>query len=147
MRVLLDTNVLLDFYLRRPGFFEDAAALFVAAWLGLTETWASAKSFTDVFYVGAKAVGPDAIQSAMESSLATLRVCSISDEDIRLCLSRRWKDFEDCVVARAAERVRADLIVTRDAKGFELAPIEVCSPAQALVRIGQPGFDLHSVFE
>lgn len=105
----------------------------------MTEIWASAKSFTDVFCIGAKAVGSNAIQSAMENSLATLRVCMITGEDIRTCLSRHWKDFEDCFVARAAERVKADFIVTRDARGSSSRPSRSPTPSKPLAASNRRG--------
>ena len=132
MRLLLDTNVLIDYYLSRPVYCDDARQLFALAVRGKAELWASAKSFTDIFYVGRKAVGSEAMQRAIEASLAHLDVCSITMDDIQASLAERWPDFEDCLVARAAAKVKADYLVTRDANGFTRSTVPAISPAQAV---------------
>lgn len=135
MRLLLDTNVLVDYYLVRAPFAADAARVFAAGRLGDVELWASAKSFTDAFYVGRKALGSERMQRVMAASLGTLHACSIDHEDVVTCLALLWSDFEDCLVARAAEKVRADLLITRDLSGFERAKVQIASPGEALARI------------
>lgn len=148
MRLFLDTNILIDFYLRRRPFFIDASRLFVMRSLGDAELWASAKSFTDVFFVSSKAVGSQAIQEAMEHSLPYLRICSIDAADVQAALADRWPDFEDRLVARAAEKVDADYIITRDRTGFERSRIRHLSPTDLFDLIEREqglryeGFDL-----
>ena len=50
MKLLLDTCVLIDYFGCREPFFEACSSLRIAEWHGEFELWASAKSFTDVFY-------------------------------------------------------------------------------------------------
>ena len=144
MRLFIDTNVLIDYYLNREPFRTAARLLFVGRSFGDLELWVSAKSFTDIFYFGCKAVGSKAIQGAMEASLAWINQCSISSADIQTALARRWDDFEDCLIDVAAQKVKADYIVTRDAKGFERSAIPVVSPDQLLGVLEQ---DLRVTYE
>ena len=51
MKLFLDTNVLIDLYQQRHPFYEDVKKLQVMEEFGDAELWASAKSFTDIFYV------------------------------------------------------------------------------------------------
>lgn len=39
-----------------------------------------------------------------------------------------WDDLEDCLIALAAERVGADYLITRDAKGFARSTVPAVSP-------------------
>lgn len=68
MRVLLDTNVLIDLYTQRPPEGDIAQKLLVMKEFGDVELWVSAKSFTDVFYVLHKTYSSDYVQSAFEES-------------------------------------------------------------------------------
>ena len=50
MRVLIDTNVLLDFLLQRELFFQDAERLFQAIDSGQIFGYVTATTLTDIFY-------------------------------------------------------------------------------------------------
>lgn len=132
MRLLLDTCVLMDFFLGREPFVHDVRRLFVMRYFRDTELWTSAKSYTDLFYVGARAHGAARMQEMVKSALPELKVCSIDQQDIRTALAERWDDFEDCIVWQAARKVRADFIVTRNEKDFARSDIPALSPAALL---------------
>lgn len=128
MRILLDTNVLIDLYTQRPPDGGIAQRLLVMKTFGDAELWVSAKSFTDVFYVLHKTYSSEYIQKAFEESLQWLEVCSVDGADIRRAAGRRWSDFEDCLIDVCAEKVRADYLLTRDAKGFVDVHVPVMTP-------------------
>lgn len=128
MRVLLDTNVLIDLYTQRPPEGDIAQKLLVMKEFGDVELWVSAKSFTDVFYVLHKIYSSDYVQSAFEESYQWLEICSVDSADIHRATSRRWTDFEDCLVDVCAEKVKADFLLTREEKGFAQAHVPVMSP-------------------
>ena len=77
MRVLLDTNVLIDLYTKRPPEGDVAQKLLIMHEFGDAELWVSAKSFTDVFYVLHKTYSSERIQSAFEESYRWLNICSL----------------------------------------------------------------------
>ena len=128
MRLLLDTCVLIDYFGRREPFFEACNALRVADWFGEVELWASAKSFTDVFYVLSRHAASMDIQRAFSASSSFLHIASIDGGDIMRAAQEGWDDFEDCLIAQAAKKIGADWIVTRDVKGFTRSRIPVMTP-------------------
>lgn len=132
MKLLLDTCVLIDYFGRRDPFFEACNSLRVGEWFGEFELWASAKSFTDVFYVLSRHIPPDDIQRAFRASASFLRIASIDGDDILEAARDSWDDFEDCLVARAARNIGADLIVTRDKGGFSRSRIPVMTPDEVV---------------
>lgn len=135
MRLLADPNVLLDYLLRRPGYGEDIRDLFVMDFYGDAELWASAKSFTDVFFVARKAIGSQAAQKNIRALLERLHVVAIDGDDVRAAADACWPDFEDCLIARAAEKVKAGYIVTRDKAGFSRADIPALTPRELLEEV------------
>lgn len=130
MRLLLDTNVLIDLYTRRPPQGDVAQKLLIMEQFGDVELWASAKSFTDLFYVLSKTYSSERIHGAFRESFRWLSLCGIEPDDIKLATERQWDDFEDCLVALCAEKVKADYLLTRDARGFMKSAVPTLSPKE-----------------
>ncbi|HIW77401.1 MULTISPECIES: PIN domain-containing protein [Gordonibacter] len=137
MRLLLDTNIMLDLFACREEFVKEAYALKGMALFNEAELWVSAKSFTDVFYLmrGEDEFTSETIQDIFLDNLTYLNVCSVDKEDIVESAKSKWPDFEDCLVARCADKVKADYLLTRDKKGFKLANVAWCSPADFFERL------------
>lgn len=137
MRLLLDTNIMLDLFACRKEFCKEAFALKAMALCEDADLWVSAKSFTDVFYLmnRKKEFDSEAILRVFLENLEYLNVCGIDREDIVESAKENWPDFEDCLVARCAEKVKADLLITRDAGGFDRSSVASCSPADFFERL------------
>ena len=123
MKFLLDTNVLVDYFGARRPFCDQWELINALQMTGYAELWASAESYTDAFYLLRRAVGSEKLQDMFLESLSFVRVCSVDEDDIRKAAERSWSDFEDCLIAVCAEKVKADYIITRDAGGFKRSKI------------------------
>lgn len=132
MKLLLDTNVLIDYFGRREPYFKDWLTLLVMQDFGDVELWVSAKSFADVFYIARKQIGSLRLQQMFSASLQFLRICSIGSLDIEEATTAAWDDFEDCLIDIAAKKVKADFIITRDLSGFSKAHIPALSVRQLI---------------
>jgi predicted nucleic acid-binding protein len=128
MRLLIDTNLLVDYFGGRQPFCKSWDKINAMQLAGAAELWASAESYTDVFYLLRKAVGSDRLQAMFLESLDFINVCSIDAGDVRVAAERSWPDFEDCLIDVCAEKVKADYIISRDEKGFVRSRTEVFSP-------------------
>lgn len=128
MRILLDTNVLIDVYARRQPFEKDAVRLIVMSVLGDAELWATSNSFTDVFFVLQKTFSSGEIKGMIERSFEWINVCSVDSDDVKRALSCRWPDFEDCIVDVCAKKIKADYVLTRDRSGFAFSKEVVLDP-------------------
>ncbi|MEG0791550.1 MAG: PIN domain-containing protein [Gordonibacter sp.] len=131
MRLLLDTNIMLDLFACREEFYREALSLKAMGLYEDADLWVSAKSFTDVFYLMKKsgAYDNDTIQDIFLDNLSYLNVCKIERADIVESAKAKWPNFEDCLIARCAEKVKADALLTRDRKGFASSSVPPCSPA------------------
>ena len=130
MRAFLDTNVLIDLLTERPPEGVEAVKLLAMQELGDVELWASAKSFTDMFCVMRKETPSEVVQLAFIDILEYLQVCELGCEDIRAAAERKWTDFEDCLIDVCAEKIRADVLLTRDKDGFKQSRLKTASPKQ-----------------
>lgn len=130
MRVLIDTNVLIDYFGAREQFYNDAVKLKAASFFGDIELWATSNSFTDVFYILNKEYKSHIIQDMFLTSKEFLHICSVASSDVYDASNEKWSDFEDCLVHRCALKIKADALVARDNRGFTHAQIPCFTPAE-----------------
>lgn len=128
MKLLLDTNVLIDFLGRKPPFFENAQRIVAAGYFGDAQLWAPAQSFRDAFYVLSHFADPHRVQAAMGSLLEIVNLVDLTGADMAKAIRLDWDDFEDCLVAVSAQKVGADYLITRDAKGFGQSMVPAKAP-------------------
>ncbi|WP_223807710.1 type II toxin-antitoxin system VapC family toxin [Pseudanabaena sp. UWO311] len=72
MRVLIDTNVVLDFLQEREPFVKDAARLFARIDAGEIEGFIAATKITNIYYIVRRASGMEAAQNAIAQVLEDL---------------------------------------------------------------------------
>ena len=124
-KVFMDTDVVLDFVLRREPHFMDAAKLFQAGMERKIELLVSASSLKDVFYFARKAVLPT--QSGSEKRgrevirllLQIAEVCPLDRLMWEEALQSVLKDTEDALQLACAGRNQADFLVTRNFKDYQ----------------------------
>ena len=132
IRILLDTNVLIDYLARREPFFETACKLRIAAHFDDVELWVCPQSFSDAEHVLRRAIPTDQLRSMMLGCLEFLHIAAPSAADLHDALASSWPDLEDFLIARGAERVKASYLLTRDEKGFTESNVTALSPAEFL---------------
>ena len=132
LTVLIDTNVLLDVILGREPWVEEAAQLLDAVAAGAVAGAMAAHAVTTVYYVTEQAKGHAVAATAVSDLLELLPVVPLDSADFTRALTLGLRDFEDAVQVAAALRVGARILVTRNAKDFRGAPVEVRSPSDVL---------------
>lgn len=130
MRVLLDTDVLLDVALaREPHAMQSAAVLrwaeaggeAVVAWHTLANCAYLLKGGGRIFLI---------------QLLRMVEVASTGTADARRALELPMADLEDAFQAAAALAWRADVIVTRNVRDFRRSPVRALTPSVFLKQIG-----------
>lgn len=128
MNLLLDTNVFIDYLGRKEPFFPAAQQVVGAGFFGDATLWVADLSTKDAFYALNHFMDSARIQKAMLKAFEVVRPVALSADDTIRAARLQWDDYEDCLVALCAERVRADYLITRDPKGFERSSVPVMSP-------------------
>ena len=134
-RVLLDTNVVLDFLLDRAPFADAAAALWQANDEGRIEAYVSVITPVNVFYIARKLKGAATARQLVGSLLATCRVCGPDRDLLLLALALPMKDFEDAVQVVSAQAESIDALVTRDPTDYKGVDFPVISVAGLLAQL------------
>ena len=117
IKVLLDTNVILDIALKRPQFYEDAAAVFQKMFENKITGYISASSVTDIFYI-LKRAKIDAF-THLKQLLKIIDILNVDKDIILFALYSGWFDFEDAVQAQIAVENEMDIIITRNTKDYQ----------------------------
>ena len=128
MRVLIDTNVVLDFLQEREPFVENAARLFERIDAGGIEGFIAATTITNIYYIVRRSAGKIVAQDAILQVLSDLNICAVDLNVLEQALALNFEDFEDAVQYACAVVDGVDAIVTRDASGFTNAAIPVVLP-------------------
>lgn len=140
MDLVLDNNIVLDHIDRREPFYELSRRVCLLGVVGEANTYISVNMLTDIYYLLRKDYGSQVAQDMIENNLAFLQLVGISAEDAQKALAARWGDFEDCLVARCAEKIKADYIVTRNVKDFRASSVEAVTPEELFARLEEQGF-------
>ncbi|MBP0031066.1 PIN domain-containing protein [Roseofilum sp. Guam] len=128
MRILIDTNVVLDFLQEREPFVDSAARLFERIDAGEIEGFIAATTITNIYYIVRKTAGRQVAQDAIAQVLSDLNICPVNLDILEQALRLNFEDFEDAVQYVCAVGYNVDAIVTRDASGFLSAEIPVVLP-------------------
>ena len=133
MKIAFDTNVILDAMIRREDW-EVAEALFMAVSEDKAEGVITANTVTDIYYITRKRLGDQKTREAIWNLMSLFEIAPVDEKVCFDALATPMKDFEDAVMAVAAKRVGAEIVVTRD-EGFLSegnAPIRAVSPKEAM---------------
>jgi predicted nucleic acid-binding protein len=131
-RLLFDLNVVLDVLFERTPHVLEAAALWRASKEGDAFGLLPAHAFTTIHYLVRHERGADFARHALADLLSVFHVAAVDDAVIRRAASLNWKDFEDAVVAAAAEGAGCEAIVTRNPAHFAKSSVPVLVPKAAL---------------
>ena len=89
MKLLLDTNILLDCMMGRQPFAADARKLLISGALGEVDLWMSPSQFTDAFYLlteGGKPRLAESVKLRLLKVKRLARICTLGEHDIESAL-------------------------------------------------------------
>jgi predicted nucleic acid-binding protein len=128
VRILIDTNIVLDFLLQRKPFFKDADILFQVIDAGQAVGYVTATTLTDIFYISRKhSRSLEQARLAVSVTLTAMAICPIDRSVLESAFNSGLTDFEDAVQIFCAVTQGLDAIVTRDAQGFLSCTCVICS--------------------
>lgn len=134
MKILLDTNVLMDVVANRQPWVEDALVLFELANQKKITLVATDCSFVNITYINRKLFAKEELYSLLEELREFVHVIEMGEAVIDDAIRSRWNDFEDCAQYYAAKCEKVDYIITRNEKDFSASDIPVLSPHSFLLK-------------
>lgn len=128
MRVLLDTNVLLDVLLNRQPWSVDASAVWTLNDEHKIHGFVAASTFTDIYYIARRIKDSTTALRAIQVCLTAFDICAVDKSTIMQAYSLSGNDFEDNVLIACAGLSGMDAIVTRNPTDFQHALIPIYTP-------------------
>lgn len=130
MRVLIDTNVILDVWLAREPFLQDSARILSAAEKSQITGIICPTTITTLHYLVKKEKGDSKARNLLQDLLRICEVGSLRKPEIEAALQSRMRDFEDAVIESVALESRADVIATRNLSDFRYSGVPAKEPHQ-----------------
>lgn len=136
MRILIDTNILIDFFSKRPQFYDNAYIIMKLCASKRVDGCIAAHSVMNSFYILRKEFSPEERRSTLIDLCKIVYVVGIDKAKIISALENdHFSDVEDCLQTECAKDFSADYIVTRNIKDFEQSVIPAITPDQFLKMI------------
>ncbi len=132
MRILVDTDVLLDVALDREPHTEASARLLTACESNKIDGFLAWHSLSNFYYLVGTVRGEGDARQFLLDLVAFMSVAPTTTESLRFAGRLAIRDFEDAMQVAAAEACGADWIVTRNVRDFLRSPIRAVTPAAFL---------------
>ena len=137
MRVLLDTNVLLNWLIESNTKHLESARLVMSCLMDETEGFVTSHSLTDIFYVLRKYHSD--IEMRKKFLMLMVHNFTILTEDKNRFLDSLndagFFDLEDGLQMKCAEKANLDFIVTDNLKDFKSSKVPAISIEDALAKL------------
>lgn len=135
MKIMCDTNIIIDVLLEREPFAEDSYSILSLCEEHKIDGYVSASSVTDIYYLVRKYThSTELAYHAVGKLLEIVKVCGVTNEDVLIAFQKKARDFEDCLVATCAKSIHCNYIVTRNKKDFEEFDIPALTPGELLLQ-------------
>lgn len=136
MRVLIDTNIALDFLLQREPFFQDAELLFQEISSNRIFGYVTATTITDIFYISHRQTRSiEQARQAISDILTVMIICPVNQSILESAFRSGVDDFEDAIQIACAVSQDLEAILSRDQQGFLSSPIPVLSIHELLQQL------------
>lgn len=129
MKILIDTNIIIDALTGREPFRNSAEQIFMLAANQAADMFITASSATDIYYLIKKYLhSTEQAKAAMSKLYELFNILGVNRADCVDALSMGMKDYEDAVVSCCACRNRMQYIVTRNIRDYEQSKVPAILP-------------------
>lgn len=133
MEVLIDTNVILDWFCKREKFYSESKAVLYRCWFGNIKSFITVHSLCDLLYI----IGSKADLSEKKKLIGFLLNRSEIIEENNLAVkafveNELFDDLEDCLQIQCAENLQLNYIITRNVSDFENSTVKAVTPEEFL---------------
>lgn len=126
MRILIDTNVVIDALTSREPWNENAEKIFIMAANNIIDMNITASSATDIYYLVRKYLhNTETAKQIMVKLYSLAGILDVTESDCMEALASPISDYEDAVIEQVARRSGVDYIVTRNQKDYKEGVMKV----------------------
>lgn len=138
MKILVDTNILLDALLGREPYFGNADKIINLCADKKIEGFMAAHSIPNIFYILRKDMSEESRREVLLSLCNILTVEGVDFTKLMYALQNKsFSDLEDCLQSICAKNVKADYIITRNIKDFVNSEVPAILPEDFLIALSE----------
>ena len=135
MRILVDTNILIDWVSHRDNYQNAREIVYLCANREI-EGCIAAHSVTNMFYILRRNLGLAERKTLFDTISRIFAIMPVDEQKLRAAVNNAdFKDFEDCLQMECAKEFGADYIVTRNVSDFVNSSINAVEPMDFLERL------------
>ena len=132
-KILIDTDVLLDFLFDRKPFSDNASQLLSKCETGELKGYVTAIMLSNSYYLLRKTSGHQKVIDSLKMLMNFLEVSKINKNIVLEALNSDFKDFEDALQNYSAQQEKGlTLIITRNIKDYKNSRLAVMTPEDYL---------------
>ena len=133
MIILIDTNVILDYFISRKPFTDTAETILRLCFQKKCTGYIAAHSVTNIFFILRRQFSVADRKNLLIELCEFVEIADVRKKQVIDALIKKdFIDFEDCLQVECAKAVSADYIVTRNIADFSTSPIPVVLPEDFL---------------
>lgn len=135
MKILIDTNIILDVLCNRAEFVEDSLKVFKYCEAEQIIGCISALSVPNIVYIMRKELDGERIKEILTALISIFSVVDLRETDLIKAAELDFADYEDALQAVCASRAKANYIVTRNIKDFKNSTVPEIKPSELFERL------------
>ena len=135
MKVLFDTNIIIDVLLDRKPFSEHASYLMSRVERSEINGFLCATTVTTIHYLLSKYLDKEKAIDSINSIMALFEIASVNRLVIENALKSKFSDFEDSVLHESARHAGVEYIITRNIKDFKKSKIPAYTSTEFLTML------------
>ena len=139
MKVLIDTNIILDLLCDRKGFSDNANQIFRLCEAGIVDGFVSALSIPNIVYILRKELNTDRIREVVGLLDSLFTITDLTARELKLGVKMDFADYEDALQCVSAKKSESKYIITRNIKDYENSTIKAIAPSEFLKIIEADG--------
>lgn len=135
MKILIDTNVILDVLCNRKDFVEDSLRVFKYCEANQITGYISALSVPNIVYIMRKELDNERIKDILATLTSLFTVVDLRETDLTKAVDMEFPDYEDALQSVCASRAKVNYIVTRNIKDFKNSAVPAIKPSELFERL------------
>ncbi|GCA92536.1 type II toxin-antitoxin system VapC family toxin [Microcystis aeruginosa] len=135
MKILIDTNIIIDNALEREPFWNASEQVLSLIEKGTIAGYISASTFSDLYYIIRKARGRDWTLTYLKQLITFFQIATVNQDAIIMAFTTNFQDFEDSIQYSTAVVNKLDAIITRNPQDFPIVTPRIITPEQLIAEL------------
>ncbi|MBD2601830.1 MULTISPECIES: type II toxin-antitoxin system VapC family toxin [Microcystis] len=135
MKILIDTNIIIDNDLEREPFWNASEQVLSLIEKGTIAGYIAASTFSDLYYIIRKARGRDWTLTYLKQLITFCQIATVNQAAIIMAFTTNFQDFEDSIQYSTSVVNKLDAIITRNPQDFPIVTPRIITPEQLIAEL------------